>query len=231
MADDRLALLRELERADEAAAAELAEVDELYVEVEELRGRALELGAFLAGLPQERGASAAAVLEAERLLDEAQTAREEAAAALARAEAEEDDELLADARRRELAARDSVNVAERRATAARARAAELEARAEAAEAETRALEGRSAELGAALARRPRLADGAVGDPGPSTAGVAEWGTRARAALLVARSQLTAERDAVVRQANELGAVVLGEPLPPLGARDVVRRVETGLTGT
>jgi len=31
--DERLALLRDLERADEAAAAELAELDELYAEV------------------------------------------------------------------------------------------------------------------------------------------------------------------------------------------------------
>ena len=58
--------------------------------------------------------------------------------------------------------------------------------------------------------------------------MSEWGTRARAALLVARSQLAAERDAVVRQAHELAAVVLGEPLPPLGAREVVRHVEEQL---
>jgi hypothetical protein len=68
----------------------------------------------------------------------------------------------------------------------------------------------------------------VADPDAGTAGVAEWGTRARAALLVARSQVSAERDAVLRQANELGAAVLGEALPPLGAREVVRRVEGGL---
>ena len=43
MSDDRLELLRELEQADEAVAAELTEVDELYAAVEELRGRALEL--------------------------------------------------------------------------------------------------------------------------------------------------------------------------------------------
>ena len=37
MADDRLALLRELERADEAIAAELTELDGLHAAVEELR--------------------------------------------------------------------------------------------------------------------------------------------------------------------------------------------------
>ena len=65
-------------------------------------------------------------------------------------------------------------------------------------------------------------------PGPGTTGIAEWGTRARAALLVARSQLATERDAIVRQANELGAVVLGQTLPPLGAAAVARRVEREL---
>jgi hypothetical protein len=221
MPDERLALLRELERADEAVAAELAELDELYAAVEELRRRALELGDLLASLPERRAAAAAAVREAELGLAEARTSAERAAAALAQADQEE----LPDARRRELAARDSLHVAERRAAAARQRSADLEARDEAAEAETRALEAPAADIAAALARRPRLAGEAVGAPDPGTAGVAEWGTRARAALLVARSQLAAERDGVVRQAHELAALVLGEALPPLGTREIVRRVE------
>ena len=47
MPDARLALLRELERADEAVAAELAETNKLSVEVDGLRAGALELDAFL----------------------------------------------------------------------------------------------------------------------------------------------------------------------------------------
>ena len=226
MSDDRLDLLRELERADEAVAAELTEVDELYAAVEELRGRALELAELLASLPERRAAAAEAVRESELGLAEARAAAEQAAAALAQA----DEEHLAEARRRELAARDSLHVAERLAAAARREAADLEARAEAAESETRALEARAAELAEALARRPRLAGEAVGAPGTGTEGVAEWGTRARAALLVARSQLAAERDALVRQAHELAAAVLGEPLPPLGAHEVARRVDGALRG-
>ena len=222
---DRLALPRELEQADEALAAELAEVDELYAAVEELRAQALELRAFVAGLPGERAAAAEAAGEADRALAEARAAADEAAAALAEAGKAGDADRLAEARRRQVAAQDSLHVAERRLEAARRHTAELEARAEAAESEIRALEARSAELAATLARRPRLADGAVSGPASGAAGVAEWGTSARAALLVARSQLTAERDAVVRQANELAAAVLGEPLPPLGTSEVVRRLE------
>ena len=225
MPDDRLELLRELERADETVAAELAEVDELYAAVEELRGRALELEDLFASLPDRRAAAAQAVREAELGLAEARIAAERAAAELAQAT----EEQLAAARRRELSARDSLHVAERLAAAARGNAAELDERVGAAESETRALEARAADLAATLGARPRLADEAVGHPEPGTTGVAEWGTRARAALLVARSQLAAERDAVVREAHELAALVLGEPLPPLGAREIVRRVEGART--
>jgi hypothetical protein len=227
MAGDRLALLRELERVDDAVAAELVETDELYAAVEELRRRALEVEGFFARLPGERAAAAKSALEAERALAEAGAAADEATAAVAAARSAGNDERLAEARRREVAAQDSLHVAERRLEAARRRAAELEARAEAAQSESHALGASAGDLASTLADRPRVPGGAVADPGTSAAGVAEWGTRARAALLVARSQATAERDAVVRQANELGTAVLGEPLPPLGAREVVRRVESG----
>jgi hypothetical protein len=226
MADDPLALLCELAREDEAAAAELAEIEELYAAVEGLRGRAGELGELLASLPERRAAAEVAVREAEAASAEARAAAEHAAAALAQAEEDE----LPEARRGELIARDSLHVTERLAAEARAAAAEIEARAEAADTEIRALEARAGELAAALARLPRLSEEASGEPGPGATGVAEWGTRARAALLVARSQAAAERDAVVRQAHELAAVVLGEPLPPLGTHEVVRRVETQLAG-
>ena len=45
---------------------------------------------------------------------------------------------------------------------------------------------------------------------------------ARAALLVARSSLASQRDAVIRQANELGSLVLGEPLAARSPADVAR---------
>jgi hypothetical protein len=108
------------------------------------------------------------------------------------------------------------------APAERERAAGLEERAAAAERDGAALEAEARELGA------RLGDEVAPEPGAGPAGVAEWGTEARAALLVSRSRLAAERDAVVRQAHELGAAVLGEDLPALGAREVVRHVESTL---
>jgi hypothetical protein len=225
MPDARLALLHELERADEAAAAELAETDELSLEVDWLRARSAELEELVARLPEERAAGAEAVAEAGRALDEAEAGVKRAAEEVARAEAVGDEDRLAGARRFELRARDSLHMARRRLESARTRAAELDAQADAAERESAALEARAVELAGALLARPRLSGEAVAAPDPGPAGVAEWGTRARAALLVARSQLTAEREAVVRQANELGTSVLGEQLPPLGTAAVAERVQ------
>jgi hypothetical protein len=116
-------------------------------------------------------------------------------------------------------------MAERAARSAQEHAARLDTDAGAAERETVALQESARELSARLAATPRLAGEAVAPPEPGAAAVAEWGTRTRAALLVARSQLATERDAIVRQANELGAAVLGETLPSLGAAGIARRVQ------
>ena len=55
-----------------------------------------------------------------------------------------------------------------------------------------------------------------------------WSEIARASLFVARGQLSAEREAVIRQANELGALALGEPLSAMGTGALARRVEQAL---
>ena len=228
MPDRRLAFIRELERADEAAAAVLTELDELYAACEAVRERALELEAFFVRLPAERAAAALAVEQARTGAEERRAAAERARAELQAAQAAGDDERLAAARRFDVRARDALRTAERLLREAEEQAAQLEARGEAADAETAELARRAGELAAALAERPRLALEAGAPPGEGLAGLAEWGTRARAALLVARGQLAAERDAVVRQANELGALVLGEPLTATSAAGVARRLEREL---
>ena len=227
MGDQRLALLRELERADGAAGAELAELDELYASVVEIRGRAVELQELFARLPKEREAAAAAAQETETALSAAQESLRRAVEELAASEADGDAERVAAARRLEVRARDHLHIAERKTEAAREQASELEARAETGRDEAAELEVRARELSDVLEERPRLTD-AVAGPGTAPEGVAEWGTQARAALLVARSQLATERDAVLRQANELGAVLLGEPIPPTPAAAVAARVEREL---
>jgi hypothetical protein len=225
MGDARLALLHELEQADGEVAATLAELDELYAETEAVRERALELEAFFVRLPAERAAAAA---ERDRTAHDEAAARaavETAAVALREAEASGSADALAGARRLDVRARDSLTVAERRATEAEEGVRRLAADAEAAKRDRESLERRARELAGALQERPRLAADAGDGPAPGLTGVSEWGTHAKAALLVARSQLADDRDAVIRQANELGTLVLGEPLTATSASDVARRVE------
>lgn len=226
--DERLGLLRELERSDEGIATELGELDELHAAVEDVRGRAAGLVELLAGLPADREAARAALNEAAKAFAEASEAAEQAARELEAAGGKGDEERLATARRFELRARDHLAVARRKEAAAREHAGALEARAESAEGEAAQLDARARELAEELVRRSRLAEAAVAEPGAGPQAVSEWGTRARAALLVARNQLAVERDGVVRQATELGAVLLGEAFPPTSAAGVARRVEREL---
>ena len=228
MPDRRLAFIRELEQADEAVAAVLTELDELYAACEAVRERALELESFFVRLPDERAASAFAEKEARVAAEEQRAAAARATQELRAAEVAGDDERLAAARRFDVRARDAMGTAERLRREAEEHAARLDAQADAADGEAKELARRAAELAGALAERPRLAAEAGAPPEESLPGIAEWGTRARAALLVSRGQLGAERDAVIRQANELGTLVLGEPLTATSAAGVVRRVEREL---
>jgi chromosome segregation ATPase len=229
--EPRLALVRELERADEAAAAELSRLDDLYAATEAVGARALALEEFAARFPEERAARAGAVKEAERELAAAKEAAARVAEELRAAQAGGDNERIAAARRVDVRARDALSMAERRLREARARRDELEEEAAAAKREAVALEARAGELAKALRERPRVAADAGEPPAPGLAGVVDWVTRARAALLVARSQQAAERDAVIRQANELGSLVAGEPLPSASAAAVARGVERALEGS
>jgi len=219
-----LALLHELEGADAEKGVLLEELDRLANEIETVRGRAHELEDFEATLPWRRNE-----LDAEL----ARTSEEEDAAQAALAEAEgaartAKEDRKADARRFEVRARDRLSVAQRRRAEAVQAAESLEQEVRAA----REGAGKAEECAHALARelrdRPRLAEDAGADPGPGLSGIVEWGETARAALFVARGQLAAERDAVIRQANEAGAAALGEPLTSSGAALVARRVERAL---
>jgi hypothetical protein len=223
--DSSLALVRELERADEAAAAELEELDGLYAETEAVRTRALELLAFRERLPAEREARRQELADANRRREEAGALAARAAADLEEAERSGDRERVAAARRFEVRARDALSVAERRAREALEHLEKLEAEADEAERETARLDQRAAELAGTLAGRPRLAAEAGAPPERGLDGLVAWTSSARAALLVARSQLTAEREGIIRQANEVGSVVLGEPLTSAPPSAIVRRVE------
>ena len=224
MPEGVLAVLRELERSDEQIASALADLDRVAGDVDLVRAKVKDLEAFAARLPAERETRAG---ELERSRAEASTAQrvlEEAEAAV-RAAGRAD---ALEAERFHVRVRDRASVAERRVAQATAAAADLENRVGEATIDGRELQARARELAAELRGRPRIAEDAGKEPGPSLDGVEAWSEVARASLFVAKGQLSAEREAVIRQANELGALVLGEPLSAMGAGALTRRVEQAL---
>jgi hypothetical protein len=229
VSDPAVALLRELVAADEERAAGLAEIDRLVAQTAAVRGRADLLTSLIASAPSERARVDGEVSAAERDVHARAQELQQAESELAAAEAKADEERLAAAKRFLVRARDALSVAEKRAAASRAEASELEERLASAEQEVPVVEARAAALARSLHDRPRLAQEAGREPGPGLDGVAEWSTRARAALFVARNALETEREGVIRQANELGSVVIGEPLVASSAALVARRVEEFLT--
>jgi DNA repair exonuclease SbcCD ATPase subunit len=223
VADERaLAFLEELDRADSEVSATLAELENLEADVEALRVRALELDSFLAGLPAERERLTERRVERARLVE---TSRSELAAG-ERELATADESTNREAVRMIVALRDCLRTAERKAAEAEAELAQLESRASAAATEAPELLAHASRLAARLRDRPRLAEATGVLPGPTLAGVAEWAGAARAALFVARGSLAEERDALLRQANELGTVLLGESVFAASAADVARRLRS-----
>jgi hypothetical protein len=220
-----LAQLRELEEEDARKGALFEELHTLLERVRTVQGTAFGVQVTQAELPANRKRAQEALHRAEE---------EAHAAQAALAEAEEGVRSVGKAGKRnaelfEIRARDRLSVAERRL-------AEAEAEVEAVERKGRLLDGLTVKLladgsslAASLRNRPRVAEGAGVEPAPTGLdGLLEWAEGARAALFVARGQVAAEREAVIRQANELGSAALAEPLGSVGVAVVTRRVESAL---
>jgi len=212
-----LSFAEELERRDADVAQALLGVERLQAEVEELRAHASAAGAFLDALP---------AAFAERTADEraAIGARDEAAEAVSASEqlvehAGKEDQRL-EAERALQQARDDLHAAEFWVAQAREARAELERDGAARRVEAESLTQRAVELA------PRVRDVPAGSP--NFDGALEWASRARGALLLERSALARERDEVVREATELLASVLGDPLTATGAAGVRERLARAL---
>jgi hypothetical protein len=196
----------------------LAELDELAEEVGRAGEEAARIRDRREALPAERAEAERTLAETEREAEERRASYEEAQAAAA---AGHDPAAL----RTEVRAHDLLHSAKRRAMHARAGLERLDTeRGQLAE-DGDELRRRAAEIAERLSERPGLPEAAGRPPGDSLAGLVDWATEARAALLVARSNLAAQRDAVIRQANELGALVLGEPLAAQSPSAVRQQVE------
>jgi hypothetical protein len=226
--DERLLrFARELESRDERLAAAIAEVDELQRETDDLRRRASGVADFLDRLPLERTALEGAVAESQAELVIRRRTLADAAAEVERAEASRDEERRAAARRAHVRTQDAVTTAERKVARAVEARDTLEHEAAAAEREGPDLEVQARTLAARLAQVPRVSRGAAGDPEPGLDGTIAWGGRARAALFVVRGGLDTERERVVREANELAASALGEPVGATSVALVRERLERG----
>jgi hypothetical protein len=215
--------VRELEGRDEAIAALLEVLASLRARVRALGAEAARLRAVLTLLPRERTAAASVVERGEAVVETRQeelAAAEEAAGRARRAR--EERQAAAELARRAL------ERAEEELASARRHADSLAGAEDVAEREARAVESAAAALARELVGAPRLRSRVPEAPEGGLAGVEAWAARADGALLLARSGLDEEREAVVREANELAASVLGEVPAPAGVRRIRERVEAAL---
>ena len=219
-----LALLGELQAADAEKGALLDELQGLDREVRALGATASGLEAFRTGLPAERERRGRELAEGRSELAAARAALVEAEEAVRAARKDG----LRDAQLFEVRARDRLSVTERRVAEAGQAVEGLEREANDADAAARELDAKARSLAGELRSRPRIAANAGAEPGPGLPGILEWAGGARAALFVARGQVASERDAVVRQATELGSVALGEPLGSASVEVVTRRLRSEL---
>jgi chromosome segregation ATPase len=227
MSDPALALARDLERRDAALGAAIEQTTALLSEAEALRVRAEEIRATLLRFPAEEA-------EAEALVSRVREELERRRAELARAEQEldaaarSDDAMRARSARRALdRARDAASFAQDRLARAEEALAGARRNVEDAGSEVPRLEDGARRLAERLRAVPRLSEQGREPPGTGLDAILEWWSRARAALWVVRSGLEEERELVVREANELAASALGEPLYATGVSGVRERLERG----
>jgi chromosome segregation ATPase len=210
-----LAEVRRLAARDAELATEAARLRDLGDTAEAIRARAEAIDSFFSAYAAEESRRRSAMAEARTDLDarraELSRAREELAAARS-----EDQRVTGEAAVRR--ATDHVSVAEARVVRSAEEEAELEREAERLPQELGELEKRAAEVAAAL---PDL-------PSPEPGALPEWASSVRAHVFVAAGQLDAQRERLIREANELGTMLVGEPLYGATTSQVQARVEAGL---
>jgi hypothetical protein len=222
-----LLIVDELERRDGDAAAALNEIETLQQHVDETRARARDIAAFLDGFPDALAAREAEGLAAEQSRTAASDALTEAEDTLAQARERGREDARLAAERALQHAQDALREADLRVERAHAQREQLVRE----EREQRDAAGRLVvdvqPLAQALAANPRIG---TGPPVAGLDGVLDWAARARGDLLVAHAGLETERDKVVREATELIASALGEPLPGKGVAGVRERLSRSAEG-
>jgi vacuolar-type H+-ATPase subunit I/STV1 len=199
--------LRRLARQDRELEAEADALHALDAEVSAIRRSAEAIAAFSSTYEAEKERRAADLQEARdelaRRHEELQQAEREAATAHDEAGREYAEKAVT-------RARDHIAVGEARLSRAEAAGAALEATAT----------GRPDEL-VALDARAR----AIANVAPPAGDLSEWASRAHAELFVAVGQVDTRRERLIREANELASMLLGEPTYGSTAAQALRQVE------
>jgi hypothetical protein len=222
-----LELAADLERRDAEVAAEIDRVGRLGDAAREIGSRTQAISSLLETAPVERASLDRAEAEARTHLSEADADLASAGAALEDARRRGD---LVDAQRSHEHAQTAARDAAARVTRIACTRETLEASEQAARADVPNLVAAANRIAGELAGLSRISSSGRALPESSLGGVAAWAARVHVALLVARSQLDGERDRLVRDANELGSVVLGEQLAGNSVELVGRRVRALLVG-
>jgi hypothetical protein len=208
--DERaLSELRSLAGRDAELSTRAAELSRIDGEVAAIRTRAEASEAFLAAYPEEDGRRREELQAAEQDLEGRRRALADAEQALAASADDEARELAERARAREA---DHVAVAQARVDRSEAALAELQG--------TAAL---------VPEERSQVYEQARGLPGlrppADAASIVDWASRAHAELFVAAGQVDAERERVIREANELASMLVGEPTYGATVAQALARVD------
>ena len=213
---DRRALddLRRLAELDDELGAHERRLQELDETVRELRGRAEALEAFFAGYDEAERRTRSAAESSRAEVERRRAEVGEAKTALADARDDERREL---ARRALARAEDHLSVAEIALGRSSTDASQLERQAADWQRELPLLEARAGELSADLRD--------VEAPDSGAPALIAWASHAHASLFVAVRQLEAERERVIREANELASALVGEPTYGSTPAQALARVE------
>ena len=204
--------LSELLERDEVAAQDLAELEALLENVAAVRARAEHVQRELEHGPSEIECQSREVSDARERVRAAGARIAQAELDIRTAREGDEEHVVRAAEQRLVEARDSLHVAQRAEGEAEAALQARRDQLAAAEADKPQVEADAASLAGSLRERPRL-PGHISSAPEGLGGVCTWAIEARAALLVARSGLAAEREQGIRQAGELGAQLTGAPLP------------------
>ena len=185
--------LRQLAALDAELAESASGLRGLDATVAALRGRAEEIDAFFAVYSEELGRRSAELKGAH---DEVSRRREELAAAQRTLAETHDVDARVHAEHAVERAVDHIAVAEERSARAQSAYDALQHEAEELPRERLELETRAR---------------AVPDVPPLSDSLIDWASRAHAELFVAAGQIDVQRERIIREANELASMLLGEP--------------------